>query len=275
MKLKLMTMVSVLFCSLGNPAFAGNEGPAGLPANFPVSPPLAELQIMSLSPRVPSQLYQIDQNGNAYFIPSTGRQLLATLPQAGVQQIQDQIESMTVGELIDTAPQSPKCMGAPSQEFRAMKADGSVIVFARIVMCHLMILPNSGGDELRKVLSGLPALAQMASGSPAVLSGIWGSQYADLTADQSGVSIRMGCAEARIPNEVVLDAQGGFEADGTETHGGGAEPVGGYIPTPVHFSGHVNGDQLDITISNPGPNLEPAQVLHFQFGVTINFPVCA
>ena len=177
---------------------------------------------------------------------------------------------MKVAELVDPHPTAPTCVGGSSKQYRAFKQDGTGLLFARNNMCHSFDLPNGEGADARNVLDGLESIAQ---GSLVELLGTWGIPGADLTASDTGVSVVFGCSTANIPRQVFLDAQGNFELEGTVTPEGGAQPIGGYHPYPAHFSGHVHGDFLDLTISEP--NGQPAPVYHFQYGAVVPIFHCA
>jgi hypothetical protein len=100
------------------------------------------------------------------------------------------------------------------------------------------------------------------------LRGIWGGSNISLNANESDVSIEMGCGGVSIPKTVYLDAQGNFEADGV-IRPGGPRPVGAQ-PTPAHVSGVVTGDHLSLTIVSGGYSNQ----YDLQFGVISRFPVC-
>lgn len=77
--------------------------------------------------------------------------------------------------------------------------------------------------------------------------GTWGGDNAAVIATDSVTHIHVGCTYGDMPPNIVLNANGQFEIDGSYMlH---AYPVA-YGPTvPAHFSGSVRGNTLSVSVS--------------------------
>ena len=77
--------------------------------------------------------------------------------------------------------------------------------------------------------------------------GTWGGDNAAVIATDSVTHIHVGCTFGDMPPNIVLDANGQFEIDGSYMlH---AYPVA-YGPTvPAHFSGQVRGKTMSVSVT--------------------------
>ena len=97
-------------------------------------------------------------------------------------------------------------------------------------------------------------------GAGPVPAGVWGSDGANLTVAADGATLELSCASGIVQRALLMDADGGFQADGTYGRVGGAVPPGGVFPRyAAVFQGKVAGDVLTLTVHPSGgdPDLGP------------------
>lgn len=79
----------------------------------------------------------------------------------------------------------------------------------------------------------------------------WGSNEIVFRVEMEAVEIKLPCAEGKIDEPLVLDADGGFSFEGTYTRAGRGpmrfDP--NYNQRPVIYSGKIDGDNLNLKIS--------------------------
>jgi hypothetical protein len=93
------------------------------------------------------------------------------------------------------------------------------------------------------------------SSSPqAIPPGEWGTLGVEMMAGSSGAALTFCCSTGQIPPPLTLDPEGNFDLQGTLTLTGGPVPVDGFKPEQARYTGSVNGNTLNLTVSSPGQN---------------------
>ncbi|HEX4441645.1 MAG TPA: hypothetical protein VH854_16340 [Thermoanaerobaculia bacterium] len=83
--------------------------------------------------------------------------------------------------------------------------------------------------------------------------GNWGGVHVGLEVTASGARLEFDCAHGTIDGPIVLDADGSFEARGTQTREGpGPTRQGQDDSAPGTYSGSVKGDQLTLRVTAGG-----------------------
>ncbi len=112
-----------------------------------------------------------------------------------------------------------------------------------VVVFALTSLVGCGSDRSKSSALSVPRPAQ----TPLSLLGIWGGDGIRMTIEIEGAVIEYECGEGRIDEAIVPDEEGRFQAEGTFTSGGGADPLGGRPMHAAVYRGTVLGDSMELT----------------------------
>ncbi|MBK9040343.1 MAG: hypothetical protein IPL83_14490 [Bdellovibrionales bacterium] len=88
---------------------------------------------------------------------------LATIDYQALEVIKEAVGSISKKELVDTNPEEPKCLDAPSLQYTLSKADGTSFPFYREHSCHEFTLSGDDGWsalKLKRLLDGFDSLIQ-------------------------------------------------------------------------------------------------------------------
>jgi hypothetical protein len=82
-------------------------------------------------------------------------------------------------------------------------------------------------------------------------NGTWGGDHIRLEVSDDGSQVDYDCAHGTIDQKIVLDAQGRFEAQGTNVreHGGPVRKDETNDSHPTRYSGRVDGNKLFLTVT--------------------------
>jgi len=102
-------------------------------------------------------------------------------------------------------------------------------------------------------LSGalLQAAIPTASNHKDIASGTWGGEHVILEVSKSGAEAEFDCAHGQITQAITLDKHGDFNVAGTfmPEHGGPVSRDDNTPPAKAHYSGHVDGDTMSLTVA--------------------------
>ena len=117
---------------------------------------------------------------------------------------------------------------------------------------------GSGPKLCFAILAGVTIMAGTADASPPALTGEWGGPQVHLSLGDTGGTMEFSCASARIEAPVHPDAAGKFTVKGHhEAFSNGPTPADALRPiTPAHFTGHVDGNTLHLSVHRPGATAE-------------------
>ena len=89
-----------------------------------------------------------------------------------------------------------------------------------------------------------------ASDAGAVAAGAWGGEHILLNVSTRGATVEFDCAHGEITNPMAVDKRGNFDVAGTFTpeHGGPVRRDENIPPAPAHYSGHVDGETMSLTV---------------------------
>lgn len=84
-----------------------------------------------------------------------------------------------------------------------------------------------------------------------VVSGTWGGEHLTLEVSGKGAIAEFDCAHGQIVEPMALDKHGNFSVAGTYTreHSGPVLRDESASSTPARYSGHVEGDKLNLTVA--------------------------
>jgi hypothetical protein len=88
---------------------------------------------------------------------------LATIEYQALGGLKEIVGSISQKELVDTNPEEPKCLDAPSLQYTLSKADGTSFPFYRTNSCHEFTLSGDDGWsalKLKRLLDGFDSLVQ-------------------------------------------------------------------------------------------------------------------
>lgn len=93
--------------------------------------------------------------------------------------------------------------------------------------------------------------ARASSENHAIATGTWGGEHITLEVSEKGAEVEFDCAHGQVTQPMTIDKHGDFKASGTFTHehGGPVLRDENTPPTPVRYSGHVDGDTMSLTIT--------------------------
>jgi hypothetical protein len=116
--------------------------------------------------------------------------------------------------------------------------------FSRLIERPLIVLLAFSGIWLE-------ASMQTAADASSLATGVWGGQGIALKVSAKGADVEFDCAHGQIPQPIKLDKHGDFEVAGTLTaeHGGPVRRGETLQPAPARYSGHVDGDTVNLTVS--------------------------
>jgi hypothetical protein len=79
----------------------------------------------------------------------------------------------------------------------------------------------------------------------------WGGEHFILRVSKKGAEAEFDCARGQVTHLITLDKHGDFDVRGTFTpaHGGPVRQDENAPPTPAHYSGHVDGDTMSLTVT--------------------------
>ena len=100
------------------------------------------------------------------------------------------------------------------------------------------------------------------AGSPP-LTGEWGGPQVRFHLTEAGGTLDLACAAVHLDSPVRAGADGKFAAEGRyEDFAGGPAPADVPPPsTPAHFSGHIDGDTMQLSVHRHGDKTAQAFVL--------------
>jgi hypothetical protein len=92
---------------------------------------------------------------------------------------------------------------------------------------------------------------QAAPGASSLGLGAWGGEHIILEASEKGAEAEFDCARGRIARRITLDKHGDFDVEGTfvSEHGGPVRREENPQPATAHYSGHVDGDTMSLTVT--------------------------
>ncbi len=102
-------------------------------------------------------------------------------------------------------------------------------------------------------------------------SGNWGAQGANLVVSDKGANLNLDCGGGQISVPIMVSPNGEFDINGSFQNQGGAEPIGGFQVSTVHFHGVVKGNNLELSFSINGAGPE---ILSLTLGVTGKLLYC-
>ncbi len=109
---------------------------------------------------------------------------------------------------------------------------------------------------LRIGLLVLPLFQAGAQAAPGafVAAGAWGGEHLILEVSEKGAEADFECARGQVTQPIKLNEHGDFNVAGTFTpgHGGPALRNETSEPAAARYSGHVDGDNMTLTISVGG-----------------------
>jgi hypothetical protein len=82
--------------------------------------------------------------------------------------------------------------------------------------------------------------------------GTWGDIAAELNVSADGASLSLCCASGTINAPLTVSSTGSFTLTGTYLRQGGPIPVGGFQSEAATYSGVINGNRMNLTITTPG-----------------------
>jgi hypothetical protein len=103
--------------------------------------------------------------------------------------------------------------------------------------------------------------------------GIWGTAAAELDVSSTGATLFLCCASGQINPPLTVFSNGAFNLSGTYQIEEGPIPVGGNQPVPASYTGVINGNQMNLTVSTAAHGSQ-SYVLTFGTRKTIEC-VCA
>jgi hypothetical protein len=272
---KTMSLSAVFGCWLGLglalPAFAGH-GPSGLPSAKPKEPRPFSLNRDVLRTRgVPATRCEIFMDHVTTTVTYSDGSV--SLSHAQVVYTEN-VPSLNVIRQLVTEVETGQIVSLPAGNPDALTTKYSVEVAEggpNVVLSQAGPVQLQNDSEYATDLESFieSNCNQVMSPETNYLSGIWGGQGINLTATDKGVSMEFGCGSARIQQNVELDEQGHFEAEGI-TLPGVMVPVGVDRSKPAHFAGDITGDELTLTVDRGSA----ASTYHLKFGVVSFFPTC-
>jgi hypothetical protein len=107
------------------------------------------------------------------------------------------------------------------------------------------------GFALIPLVLACPAEGRQKSHPNHVVTGNWGGEHIVLEASGDGVKAEFDCAHGEITQPLTLDRQGNFDVSGTYTaeHGGPVRRDETENSSSVHYSGHVQGESMTLSIT--------------------------
>jgi hypothetical protein len=93
--------------------------------------------------------------------------------------------------------------------------------------------------------------------------GAWGGPEASLVLSPAGGRLAYLCGSGTMASNWVLSPDGRLTGSGQHYFGGGPVPPGGPVPHPARYSGRLDGDTLDLTVTltDLGQTLGPFRLL--------------
>ncbi|MBC7841852.1 MAG: hypothetical protein H7099_06055 [Gemmatimonadaceae bacterium] len=79
-------------------------------------------------------------------------------------------------------------------------------------------------------------------------NGQWGSSQADLVLTRTGGTLTLQCGSGTIDSTWQLSAAGDFTGTGMTFGGGGPDPIGGRVPQPSRYTGHIAGSTFILSV---------------------------
>jgi hypothetical protein len=97
-----------------------------------------------------------------------------------------------------------------------------------------------------------------------VPAGTWGGEHITLAVSETGAQAEFDCAHGKITQPMALDKRGDFDVAGnfTPEHGGPVRRDETAASYPAHYSGHVEGDTMTLTIVLEKEKLGPFTLTH-------------
>jgi hypothetical protein len=110
---------------------------------------------------------------------------------------------------------------------------------------HLLIVPLAFSSIL------LHPAAQAALDPGAVATGAWGGEHIVLEVSEKGAEAEFDCARGQVTQPLMLDKHGDFNVGGTFTpeHAGPVRRDESVADVPAHYSGHVEGHTMNLTVT--------------------------
>jgi hypothetical protein len=124
-------------------------------------------------------------------------------------------------------------MPMPSRKSRSAPSKFPLIVF--LALCGVLFQAN---------------ICAEVEGST-IAKGTWGGEHILLEVSEKGAEVEFDCAHGEIKQPITLDKHGDFDISGTFTpeHGGPVRRDENTTPAPARYSGHVDGETLNLTIT--------------------------
>ena len=90
-----------------------------------------------------------------------------------------------------------------------------------------------------------------------VATGTWGGEHVRLEISKTGAEVEFDCAHGQITQPIALDKRGNFDVPGTfiPEHGGPVRSDETPPSNPARYSGHLDGDSMNLTVTREKENL--------------------
>jgi len=98
---------------------------------------------------------------------------------------------------------------------------------------------------------GIQAKKMHAQGTKPVATGTWGGEHIILEVSGKGAEVEFDCAHGKITEPMALNKHGDFDVAGTLSpeHGGPMRQDETENLKPARYSGHVEGDTMNVTVT--------------------------
>ena len=118
---------------------------------------------------------------------------------------------------------------------------------------------------LAKILLAALFASNLHPGDPkSAETGTWGGDRMILEVSEKGAEVELDCAHGNVTQPMELDKRGDFDVAGTFTpeHGGPVRRDEINASSPAHYSGHVEGTTMTLTIVYGEKRLGPFTLTH-------------
>jgi|SRR5947209_2776601 len=90
-----------------------------------------------------------------------------------------------------------------------------------------------------------------------IATGTWGGEHVRMEVTKTGAEIEFDCAHGQTTEPIALDKRGNFDAPGTFTpeHGGPILRDEAPPSNPARYSGHLDGDSMNLTVTREKESL--------------------
>ncbi len=160
MKSMFVGTVLISMQLLAATAFAGNEGPAGMPMPRPAKAILTFHNGGAVVPNpVTTDLVVLDSGVVSAALSSGLSVTVATLSLETIASLAAKIEKLGVLDVVDPQPRAPMCPGSFGATYTATNAAGEAVLLGRDYGCHRSRSYNSDANNMIKLLKGFSSLS--------------------------------------------------------------------------------------------------------------------